>query len=268
MFKNTAAVLAAMTVVSFAHAGEVGMDQKLEQVYDLYRKGDTVSLKPSEMQVGMGFSYQTSNKNTLGLEESESVLATQVFASRGFGEGIEASVAVPYLMRSARTGTIAAVLQDQSASGIGNPTFRIIKTLPTQNLSTSAVLVISPNWGSSKVSADDTHTSFGVSASKTLRPAFVSGGLSWEHDWRAGVNGIGYNAGIGFFLNHALSLGGQVSGVIVMNPKMGTARDTTALGIKAAYQATPDFGLVTSVDFGIGSDTSPATVGVTAYWRY
>jgi hypothetical protein len=255
--------------VSTAHTeGEIGMEQKLERVYDLYRKGDVVSLKKSETQVGVGIAYTTSNKEIFGLRQSGRSFSTQVIASRGIGAGMEVSVALPYMANSQRVETPDHVLSNITVSGIGDPTLRIIGALPTKEVSTTAIFAVTLPVGMKGLSRDEIHTSLGVSWSKVIRPAFVSGGLSWERDWKSDVNGLGYNAGVGFFLNHALSVGGEISGVIGIDPKKGTSRDQTTLGLKVAYQTTPDFGIVASVNFGVATDTPNVTVGVTSYWRF
>ncbi|MDO8603815.1 MAG: hypothetical protein Q7K40_00145 [bacterium] len=247
---------------------ELGMDQKLARVYDLYRKGDTVSLKPSEMQMGVGVAYTTSNKETFGLRQSARTLSTQVFASRGIGSGMEVSVSVPYLAQSQRVETSSEALARNELYGIGDPTVRVMKILSTKEVSTTGILSVSLPWGKDELSRRETHTSLGASWSKVLRPAFITGGLTWERDWKSDVNGLGYNAGLGFFLNHALSVGGELSGVAVLNPKMGATRDSMALGLKVAYQTVPDFGVVVLTNFAVATDTPQSTIGVTTYWRF
>ncbi len=256
------------TASKTASQEELGMDQKLARVYDLYRKGDSVSLKPSEMQMGIGLAYTTSNKETLGLRQSARTLTTQMFASRGIGDGMEISVAVPYIAQSQRVETPGTVLANSTVSGVGGPTIRFIDTLSTKEVSTTAIFSATLPTGKDTLSRNETHTSMGASWSKVLRPAFVSGGLTWERDWKSKVNGFGYNAGLGFFLNHALSVGGEIAGVVTLNPKVGMARDSTTVGIKVAYQTTPDFGIVGLVNIGVATDTPQATVGVTTYWRF
>lgn len=247
---------------------ELGMNQKLARVYDLYRKNDAVSLKQNEMQVGVGIAYTTSNKETFGLRQNARSFNTQVFASRGFGGGTEISVSIPYIAQSQRVEMAATILESNTVSGFGDPTIRMMKMFQTKEVGTTGILSVTLPHGDSELSRKETHTSLGASWSKVLRPAFVTGGLTWEKDWKSNTNGLGYNAGLGFFLNHALSVGGEVSSVIALNPKIGTARDTTTLGFKVAYQTTPDFGVVAMANFGVVTDAPQSTIGVTTYWRF
>lgn len=247
---------------------ELGMNQKLARVYDLYRKGDAVSLKPNEMMMGVGMAYTTANTNTFGIQQSARALNTQVFASRGFGSGMEVSVSLPYIAQSQRVETAGTILESKNVSGFGDPTIRMMKMFQTKDVGTTGILSVTLPQGNSELSRKETHTSLGASWSKVLRPAFVTGGLTWERDWKSNTNGLGYNAGLGFFLNHALSVGGEVAGVVALNPKVGAVRDTTTLGIKVAYQTTPDFGVVVMTNFGVATDTPQSTIGVTTYWRF
>jgi hypothetical protein len=247
---------------------ELGMNQKLARVYDLYRKGDAVSLKPNEVMMGVGMAYATESTDTFGLQQSTRSLNTQVFASRGFGSGVEVSVSVPYIAQSQRAEIIGATLESKTITGFGDPTIRMMKMFQTKDIGTTGILSITLPQGGSKLSRKATHTALGANWSKVLRPAFVTGGLTWEHDWKSNANGLGYNAGLGFFLNHALSVGGEVAGVIALNPKAGAVRDITSIGAKVAYQTTPDFGVVVTANFGVGTDTPRSIIGVTTYWRF
>lgn len=247
---------------------EIGLEQKLTRVYDLYRRGDAVSLKSSETQLGIGLSYSTSENNTLGLRQNMRAFSTQAFASRGIGHGMELSVAVPFTVQSQRAETTDSVLGSKTFSGFGDPTLRLLGTLPTKDFTTTALFAATLPFGADGLSRRETHTSLGINVNKVLRPAFVSGGLSWEQDWKSGVSGVGYNLGFGFFLNHALSLGGGINGIMALNPKMGAPRDLASFGLKVAYQTTPDFGVVASTNFGLTADTPQVAIGATAYWRF
>lgn len=250
-----------------ANDEELGMSQKLERVYDLYRRGNVVSLKQSEWQMGIGASYSTSNNISIDLMQSSRSIATQVFAGRGVGDGMEASVSMPYLVSKQYAETSSGTLFNETSSGYGDPTLRFVKMFPQKGVTAATVFAATLPVGSNKLSSKETHTSLGINLSKVLRPAFVSGGLTLERDWKSNVNGIGYSAGLGFFLNHALSVGGDIAGVAVLNPKPGMARDATTVGVKVAYQADPDVGIVVSASFGVGTNTPSATVGVSTYWR-
>lgn len=262
------ALSCADSVTPQADDEELGMSQKLERVYDLYRKGNVVSLKPSEWQMGVGASYSTSTNSTIELMQSSRSIATPVFVGRGIGDGMEASVSMPYIVSNQHVETSSGTLFNDRSSGYGDPTLRFIKMFPQKGMSAAAVFAATLPVGSNKLSNKETHTSLGINLSKVLRPAFVSGGLTLERDWKSSINGIGYSAGLGFFLNHALSVGGDISGLAVLNPKPGMTRDATTVGVKAAYQTDPDVGIVVSANFGVGTNTPSTTVGVSTYWRF
>jgi Putative MetA-pathway of phenol degradation len=254
--------------IKSASQAEIGIDQKLARVYDLYRRGDAVSLKPSETQLGIGVSYALSDRETLGFRQNTRSFSTQAFVSRGVSSGLEASLTAPLTVQSQHAETTDTVVASDKVSGFGDPTVRFIGSLPAKEINTSLIFAATLPIGSNALTHKETHTSFGASWNTVLRPAFVSGGLSLKRDWKSDVNGIGYNAGLGFFLNHALSVGGQVSGVAMMNPKVGSVRDSTAIGFKIAYQTTPDLGIVATADFGVGTGTPQTTIGLTTYWRF
>jgi opacity protein-like surface antigen len=258
----------AKDVVKTDNTKEIAMDQKLSRVYDLYRKGDAVSLNSKETMVGVGINYSINDKNTLGLRESTRALTTQAFASRGIGHGMEISVSAPYTVQSQNMTSGNEVLGNKTFSGFGDPTVRLMGTLPTKDFTTTLFASTTIPVGDTMFSPYGMHTSFGVNLNKVLRPAFVSGGLSWERDWKSGTNGVGYNAGVGFFLNHSLSVGGGINGILMLNPENGRARDLASFGLKIAYQTTPNFGVVASTNFGLTADTPPVAVGITAYWRF
>ena len=181
---------------------------------------------------------------------------------------MEISVALPYSATLERMETPDSVLAKSSVFGGGDMTMRLLGTLPTKSVSTTAILSATLPTGKHELSRNEAHTSLGASWSKVLRPAFVSGGASWERDWQSAVNGFGYNVGMGFFLNHALSLGGEMAGVLVLNPEKGAMRDTQSMGLKVAYQTTPDFGMVVSTSIGVGTSAPQSSLGITTYWRF
>lgn len=246
---------------------EIGLEQKLARVYELYQKGDAVSLQSHESQVGIGIAYSLRDTEMLGVRESSRILTTQAYLSHGLGKGVEISVALPYLVASEVIATIDTILAKQNIAGIGDSTLRLIKEIPNKESGIAVIIAVSFPWGARELSRNEIRSSLGTNWSKVVRPAFISSGLSWERDFENRVNGIGYRAGLGFFLNHALSIGGELVGVIKLNPEMGSVRDSLTPGIKVAYQTRPDFGTVTTVNLGQTNDV-PTTVGITTYWRF
>lgn len=246
---------------------EIGLEQKLARVYELYQKDDAVSLQSHESQVGIGVAYSLRDTEMLGVHESSRILTTQAYLSHGFGKGLEISFALPYLVASEVIATPNTILAKQNIAGIGDSTLRLIKEISNKESSIAVIVAASFPWGARELSRNQIRSSLGANWSKVVRPAFIVSGLSWERDIEDRVNGIGYRAGLGFFLNHALSIGGELVGVIKLNPEISSMRDSLILGIKVAYQTRPDFGIVTTVNLGQTNDV-PTTVGITTYWRF
>lgn len=247
---------------------ELAVNQKLERVYDLYRRDTVAMLKRGDVQVGVGAAYATQNGQSSELNLSARAFNAQLFVAVGVTESLEASITLPFVASSQRTNVGYVVLGKQSESGLGDPSLRLVKMVGSTGGNLSLILAATLPMGRKTLSSDETHTSLGLAWSKVLRPAFVSAGMAWERDWTSRRNGLSYQMGVGLFVNHAVSLGVEVAGVAVLNPKVGEVRDDSTLGLRLAYQVEPGFGLVVQATYATSSPQPQTTLGINGYWRY
>ena len=261
-------------VSSIAFAGdakngeEIGLDQKLQRLYELYRVGDTVSLKPHEFRLGIGLSYSGDSSEQLGVRLSSQTLATQVSLAYGITPWLEAAVSVPFQMGEQHLESTDKKLLDRRIVGVGGIGLRLISTIPTKTFETTAIFGVNFPTGDDRLGGNITQTTVGLNVAKILQPAFIFGGLSWERDWKNNTNGIGYNAGIGFYLNHYLSAGLEFSGVRILNPPKGGVYDTLSATVRLSYQATPSFGITPYLSHGLTPNAPDFVVGTSLQWRF
>jgi hypothetical protein len=180
----------------------------------------------------------------------------------------EVDANVPIVLNSQEVGSGQETLGRTNATGFGNARVSLLGKIPTKDFETTGIFSIALPADDKDLGENGISTSLGVTIAKVLRPAFVYGGISWEHDWKTEVDGVGYSIGFGLALNHALSVGTGVQGTIVINPVQGDAQDTALATVKLSYQATPSFGISPRVDFGLTSSVPDVRIGADMTWRF
>lgn len=246
----------------------IAIEQKLQRLFELHRVGETVSLSKREMRFNLGVAYVVEDDNALGLNiSSNSLNLTGTFAY-GITDWFEAAMSVPLRWDAARAESPDQRIGDRSLVGLGGLGVRLIAALPTRFFETTAILSISLPTGRKEFEADRLQTVLGLNVAKVMRPAFVFGGLAWLHDWDRGINGIQYTGGVGFFLNHSLSLGFEVEGTRFINPQRGRPFDVVSATTRLTYQATPTFAVAPHISMGLTESAPDVVVGANLLWRF
>lgn len=246
---------------------ELGLEQKLQRLYELYRSGETVSLKSHESRFSLGVAYAFADKSELGLHASNRSLALQGSFAYGITDRVEAAISVPLQWDQDRIETHDAVLANKSLAGLGDMSVRLIATLPVKSFEMTGVFGLTLPTGTGGVGQPGIRSLVGVNIATIVRPAFLFGGLAWQRDWHTSVNGINYTGGVGFYLNHALSAGLELSGTRFLNPLRSGIYDTASATVQVSYQVTPTLGITPYVSHGLTNGT-PNVVGLTISRRF
>lgn len=246
---------------------ELGLDQKLERLYQLYRSGETVSLKSYEMRFGLGIAYALDEETALGIRASSRTLGLQGSFAYGITNWLEAGIAVPLKWNDSRIESSEKSIVHQSIAGIGDVNVRLIANLPIRAFEITPILGISFPTGGESLGESGIQSSLGFNIAKTIRPAFLYMGLAWQRNWHTQRDSIGYTAGFGFYVNHALSVGAELSGTRFLNPPRGGIYDAAVMTLQMSYQATPYLGLTPYVSIGLTDSAPDAVVGANLVWR-
>lgn len=265
------AVLLSLLVVLSAYAGEpreLGLEQKLQRLYELYRAGETVSLKSHGSQFYLDVAYGFDEKNELDLRASNRSLTLQGSFAYGITDRVEAAITVPLQWTQTHIETPDTSFGNSSLAGLGDMGVRFIATLPVKLFEMTGVLGLTLPTGRDGIRQPGVRSTLGLNVATILRPAFLFGGLAWQRDWHTGVNGINYNGGVGFYLNHSLSAGLQLSGTRFLNPLRGGIYDTAMAAVQVSYQVTPTLGITPYVSFGLTDSAPDAVIGFHVSWRF
>jgi hypothetical protein len=247
---------------------ELGIDEKLQRVYELYRLGETVSLKPRQFRLTVGGAYAFDDKNEIGVHSSNRSLSLQGSLAYGITDWLETSVTVPIGWNQNRLETSDETLVDTSVAGLGDVGFQLIATLPVKAFELTGVFGLTLPTGRKGIGGHGIQSHIGLNVAKVLQPAFLFGGLAWQHDWRTGLNGINYSGGVGFFLNHSLSLGVELSGTRFLNPSRGGIADTAVATLQLSYQITPTLGITPYVSHGLTKSAPDVAFGFSITRRF
>lgn len=261
----------ALTIVcrpAFSDDTSLGIDEKLKAVYDLYRTSNVVTLKQHEFDIGLSFGYALNETRVLDLQDTARTLSAVTSVGYGITNGIQLSVMVPFLYQTHLAQDTTTTHLDTRASGLGDVTVGIAATLPTKTVSTTMLVSAMLPTADDDLGSKGVVTSAGFNVDKVMQPAFVYGGISWVRDWDAKKDSVGYNAGVGFFLNYALSIGAGLEGGFAFNPALGAAHDTMALVGKVSYQVTPSFGFTPSISLGLTEKSPDVALGLAMVWRF
>lgn len=246
---------------------ELGLEQKLQRLYELYRAGETVSLKPHESRFSLGVSYAFADKSELGLRTSSRSLVLQSSFAYGITDRVEAAITVPLQWNQDRAETPDSTLGSRILAGLGDLGVRLIATLPVKSFEITGVLGLTFPTGTGGLGESGIRSVLGVNVATIIRPAFLFGGLAWQRDWHTGVNGINYTGGVGFYLNHSLSAGLELSGTRFLNPLRGGIYDTASATVQVSYQITPTLGITPYASHGL-TDGTPNIVGFNISRRF
>lgn len=246
---------------------ELGLEQKLQRLYALYRTGETVSLKPHQYRLDVGVAYTFHDKNDLVLHTSARSLGLQGSFSYGITNRLEAGITVPLQWNQTRIETPDTTLANSSLAGLGDVGVRLIATLPVEAFRLTSIVGLTLPTGRDGIRQPGMRSTLGLNIDTIMRPAFLFGGLAWQRDWHTSVNGITYNGGIGFYLNHSLSAGLHLSGTRFLNPPRGSIYDTASATVQVSYQVTPNLGIIPYVSHGL-TDGTPNVVGFTISRRF
>ncbi len=247
---------------------EIGLDQKLQRLYELYRAGETVALAPRESRFTLGVAYAFDDRSELGLRTSNRSLALQGSFAYGIVDWLEAGVTVPLQWNQTRLETNDATLANTSVAGLGDVGVQLIATLPVRTFEATGVLGLAFPTGRDGIGEPGVRSHLGLNVATIIRPAFVFGGLAWQRDWYANLDSIVYTGGLGFYLNYLLSAGVELSGTRFLNPPRGGIHDTASATVRISYQATPNVGITPSVSFGLTDSAPDVVVGFTISRRF
>lgn len=238
---------------------ELGNEQKLQRLFELYRVEEIVSLKPREFRFNFDIAYAFDDRNEFGAHISQRSLELQGSFAYGITDWLETVVTVPFQWNQNRVETLNATLASQSLAGLGDMSIRILTALPVKTFGLTGVFNFILPTGRDGLGRPGLRSSFGLNASTTIRPAFLFGGLAWERDWETEVNAITYTGGVGFYLNYALAAGLDMSGTRFLNPPRGGIYDTASATVRVTYQVTPTLGVIPYAVFGL-TDSAPDVI--------
>lgn len=260
--------VAAQSEESAQSVAPLGIEEKLENVYNLYRTGDVVTLGKREVRAELELGYALQESRVFGMQETARTLATIGTLAYGVTSGTELSLSVPVTYREQTAEDTSATYVDEHAVGLGDVELGLAAAIPVPWVSTTGLVSVTLPTATDDLGHNGVTTSIGFSVDKVMQPAFVYGGLSWLRDWDQSMDAVGYRTGIGFFLNYALSVGAELDGSYLINPVQGMAQDTLALVGRVGYQATPSFGLTPSVGVGLTESAPDVTLGLRLAWKF
>jgi len=246
----------------------LGVEEKLKAVYDLYRTNEVVTLSQHETNIGLSFGYALNETRVLGLQDTTRTLTATALAGYGITDRVQLSLSTPLVYQTRLAQDPTTTYLDTSTAGIGNVTLGLAASLPTTTVATTLLASVALPSAEEGVGNAGLVTSIGINVDKVLQPAFVYGGLSWLRDWDADTDAVGYSAGVGFFLNYALSVGAGLEGSFLLNPAQGLPHDTMALVGRVSYQATPSFGFTPSIAVGLTEGAPDVALGLSMVWRF
>ncbi len=246
----------------------LGIEEKLKEVYDLYRMGNVVTLEKSEFRAELELGYALNESRVFGFQETTRTLSAIGTLAYGITDGMELSLALPLIYREQKAESSDATFLDEQHAGLGDVTLGLAATIPVPWVSTTGLVSISLPTATDDLGSDGVTTSIGFNVDKVMQPAFVYGGLAWVRDWGESQDAVGYTAGVGFFLNYALSIGAELDGSYLFNPEQGMPNDMLSLVGRVSYQATPSFGVTPSVGVGLTESAPDVQLGLRLAWRF
>ena len=273
--KLAAAVLLGLSLVATLASAqvvkdqdEIALDQKLKRVYELYRVGETVTLRPHEFRIGVGVDYSFDETERLGIRTRTRAVGTNATIGFGVSKWLEVQLVLPMQGIFSRIDNFGTDVRHRDVIGFGGMGLQFTAALPTKVMETALTFGVTLPSGDRRLGANHMQSLLGLNVAKQLRPAFIYGGISWGHDWDATRDSIGYIGGVGFYLNHALSLGGELSGQSFIQSIPHGNQDIFSTSFRLAYQATPDFGINASFSHGLTVGAPNITINLNVVRRF
>jgi len=221
----TLVIINIFTLPILAEEQEIGTEQE-DHNSRLFLRMSTIILKPGQKSIGIATSYSNSMQG-LQTTRQASVATTLRLA---LTEGMEVSATIPFAWRQFETDNhVDETRQRKDGSGVGDISLGAKFLLFNEEVSSPEVVALlgvgiptnDNNYGDDiAIGTGHYSMSLELSALKSLDPATFFGSLSYTHYFDREFGGrdikrgesLDYSLGVGYALNHRLTLSTRVSG--------------------------------------------------------
>jgi len=253
---------------SFIQAEDkIGVEEKVKKAYELYLQDQSVTLEKSSWRMGIDLSY-TSNESKIFLNQQEARLVQGGLSiNYGLTDRIELFGRVPLIYENYTSRDLLFSEKSSFSSfNLGNINLGASATLfrvangPTITFQTAFQL---PTY-TGKYLNNKSVASVGLTVYQDFDPAFIYGGFSGNKTIGGSrSDGFGYNAGLGFSLNHKLALGAEINGGYSFGNQIFLAnREYVQLTGRVSIILDQKNLIQPSVSFGLNDNTPDYTLGV------
>ncbi|MEY3783899.1 MAG: hypothetical protein RLZZ230_221 [Candidatus Parcubacteria bacterium] len=257
--------------VNRAFATDVGVEEKIKRVYELYLQNSTVTLDKNAWRAGLDLSYLHDEK-ALGFTQYESRGATaQMSLNYGVMKDVELYAALPITWSNQKSndalfnlGAEKSITQVGSLQlGINYNLLNATDILPTITTQL-AVMVPIGNAQNNNVAV-----TAGVSLNKSFDPAFIYGGLHYTKGIGGDKSdGLAYQLGVGFSVNHRIALGLEYSGGYVYSTTAFSSKETSMITARTTFMFDKNTIIQPRVSLGLNDSAADSIVGVNVSRRF
>ncbi len=228
----TAATLAIINILalpSLAKEQEIGTEQK-DHDSRLFLRMSTIILKPGQKSIGIATSYSNSMQGQAPLEKTTRQISVATTLRLALSERMEVSATIPLAWRQfEKDNYVDETREKRDGSGLGDISLGAKFLLFNEEVSSPEIVASlgvgiptnDNNYGDDvAIGTGHYSVSLGLSALKSIDPATFFGSLSYTHyfdrkfgerDVKRGGS-VDYNLGVGYALNHRLTLSSRVHG--------------------------------------------------------
>lgn len=265
--KKTGCILIFLLASNVCLAEEtIGVEEKVKKAYELYLQDQSVTLGSKQWRMGVDASYTSDERNIVfGHQESRTVQGG-LSANYGVTDNIEIFGRVPLIYNTTSVSDAFGLSNDSTSStNLGNVMLGANATLFKSNdgptVTFQSTFALPTHTGDTPY--NKSVVTAGVMLYQDFDPAFLYGGLSGSKTLGGDeFDGVSYQAGFGFSLNHRLALGAELSGGYRFSPQLMTSSENSFLTGRATFVLNQKNLIQPSVAFGLNESSPDYTIGL------
>lgn len=147
--------------------------------------------------------------------------------------------------------------------GVSYNLLKATETLPTITTQISAEVPLG------YAENENVAITIGISANKSFDPAFIYGGISYTEEIGGNrLDGLSYQAGVGFSLNHRLALGLEYSNEYKFSNTQFSSNESSLMTVRTIFMWDKNTTIEPRVSFGLNDSAPDSIVGVSLSRRF
>ncbi|HFC93034.1 MAG TPA: transporter [Leucothrix mucor] len=254
-----------------------------EDVSHLFLRDSEVLLKPRQLQLSIGFNYNSDENQRSFRKNRNRTLSLPFGISYGVTDNLELNASLS--LRYQRNEVIAPTnVSKQAQSGIGDLSLGLSYKVKPETESSPSITTsfgVTAPTAKKEMGSNVWGVSTGLHLSKSIDPAVVFANVGYQHTFKDKQKGLtiqsgdvfSYGFGAGLSINSSVSFSGRVSGSYQLETKrngnkiIGSSAEPISFIAGMSYRLNRKTRLETNLNLGLSEDAGDVGIGISYIWN-